>query len=771
MARTFRSVLLVGAFAAASVPAIASAQAVVQSLAPGDADLLATQMRALAVNPRDLNALATAGELSIKLGDLSGAAALFARADRIDPRNGRVKAGMGSILVRSERPGEALRFYQQAEASGWSASRFAADRGLAYDLIGEQRRAQADYRVALATASDDETIRRYALSLGISGKQAEALAQLDPLVRKQDRAAWRARAFVLAMGGDTPGAEKIATTMMPAGVAQGLGLFFQRLPTLPAADRAFAVHFGEIAATPERIADARLTPALAALPPETVTPVQVAAVTPQASDRRSTRRERPGRQPLSATTASATSTAPAVLAANTGSARPGFAAQPRVSVAGPTAPVPSSATVQPAATAMRESDVRVAATTVRPPTSTFTPARPATAQPVVSQPATRTTPVQVAQVAPQSLPQPVQTAAVPPPSTEPVAPVQTAAATQRADSVLARIVASLSIPATELGVTQAIPATTAPVRPMVPASVASAPRSTDGRRVVAEAAAKEARDTAVRRTVAAKLTGDADADDAKPLTPAQKRAAARQAAADKRAEELALAKMTPAQRRAAKRKAAAEAEETEVADVKLTPAQKRAADRQAAADEREAARALAKMTPAQRRAAARKAAADAAAEPVEVADAKLTPTQRRAAARKAAAEADKALTPAEKRAAARKALADKKADAEKKELADKAAADKKASRSNPSRIWVQVAGGANESDLTKAWSGVKAKSPALAARAGYSTPLRATNRVLTGPFKTDSEARAFVNQLSKQGVSAFPFTSDAGQPVTRLGGK
>nr|WP_239474063.1 SPOR domain-containing protein [Sphingomonas sp. BT552] len=178
------------------------------------------------------------------------------------------------------------------------------------------------------------------------------------------------------------------------------------------------------------------------------------------------------------------------------------------------------------------------------------------------------------------------------------------------------------------------------------------------------------------------------------------------------------------------------------------------------------------MTPAQRRAAARKAAADAAAEPVEVADAKLTPAQRRGAARKAAAEeADKPLTPAEKRAAARKALADKKADAEKKELADKAAADKKASRSNPSRIWVQVAGGANESDLTKAWSGVKAKSPALAARAGYSTPLRATNRVLTGPFKTDSEARAFVNQLSKQGVSAFPFTSDAGQPVTRLGGK
>ncbi|KQR87864.1 SPOR domain-containing protein [Sphingomonas sp. Leaf343] len=751
MARTFRPLFLAGALAAASVAAIASGQAVVQSLAPGDADLLATQMRALAANPRDLNALATAGELSIKLGDLSGAAALFARADRIDPRNGRVKAGMGSILVRSERPGEALRFFQQAETSGWTAGRFAADRGLAYDLIGEQRRAQADYRVALATASDDETIRRYALSLGIAGKQTEALAQLDPLVRKQDRAAWRARAFVLAMGGDTAGAEKIATTMMPAGVAQGLGLFFQRLPTLPAADRAFAVHFGEIAATPERIADARLTPALAALPPEQVAsaPVQVAAVTPQVQpDRRSVRRTRPGRQTLS------TTAAPVVLAANTTVARPGFGAQPGI------APATASAT------SMRETDVRVAATPSRPATPAVT-VQPV--QSVVAQPVVRPAPAQVAQVAPQ----PVQTAAAPPPSTEPVAPVQTAAATRRADSVLARIVASLSIPAAELGVVEPIVATTAPPRPVVPVEVASAPRSTDGRRVVAEAAAKEARDTAVRRTVAAKLTGDADADDAKPLTPAQKRAADRQAAADKRAEERALAKMTPAQRRAAARKAATDAATTDdVAEVKLTPAQKRAADRQAVADKRAEERALAKMTPAQRRAAARKAAAESAEEPVEIADAKLTPAQRRAAARKAAAEeAEKPLTPAEKRAAARKVLADKKADAEKKDLADKAAADKKAVRSNPSRIWVQVAGGANQGDLAKAWSGVKAKSPALAARAGYSTPLRATNRVLTGPFKTDAEARAFVNQLAKQGVSAFPFTSDAGQTVTKLGGK
>ena len=101
--------------------------------------------------------------------------------------------------------------------------------------------------------------------------------------------------------------------------------------------------------------------------------------------------------------------------------------------------------------------------------------------------------------------------------------------------------------------------------------------------------------------------------------------------------------------------------------------------------------------------------------------------------------------------------------------------DKKA-RAKPepkeeARIWVQVSGGAFAGDLPKAWATVKAKAPALAKRDGYATPLRATNRVVTGPFKSEAEAQALVNQLSKQGVSAFTFKSSAGQKVTRLPAK
>ncbi|MFS0771860.1 SPOR domain-containing protein [Sphingomonas sp. 1P08PE] len=632
MPHSHRLTSLAIALAATTLSSPLAAQAMVQSLEQTDADLLAAQMRQLATNPRDLTALTTAGDLSLKLGDLSGAAALYARADKIDPRDGRVKAGMASILVRSERPGEALRFFQQAERSGLPAATYAADRGLAYDLIGQQERAQRDYRTALAATRADETVRRYALSLGISGRQAEALDLLDPLIRRQDRAAWRARAFILAMTGDTTGANKIATTMMPPQLAQGLGVFFTRLPGLSAVDRAFAVHFGEIYPTPERLADAKLAPTLPALPGEPRPPVQVAAVTPMPATRdiRSANRRRGSRvaAPVVAAAAPMATTAPVVAAP--------VRTQPTTVAAAPVAtrPLVTSAPVrtEPAIVMAPRQEVVQSVPVTPPPAPAPVRARP---------------PVQVAAVTPR---------AAPPTS---VAPVESNAATRRADAVLARIVASLTIPASELGVADPSAQTDT-----IPAAIANAPVSAAGKRVEAGASIKEARDTAVRRAVAARLTGDAAADDPAP------------AAKGKRGAKVAAAVEEPV----------------------LTPAQKRAADR--------------------------------------------------------------------------KARAEKQAAADKKALADKAAAEKKAARANPSRIWVQVASGANEGDLARAWSGARAKSPAaFAGRSGYTTPLRATNRVLTGPFKTDAEARAFVNKLAKEGVSSYAFTSDAGQPVTRLSTK
>lgn len=97
---------------------------------------------------------------------------------------------------------------------------------------------------------------------------------------------------------------------------------------------------------------------------------------------------------------------------------------------------------------------------------------------------------------------------------------------------------------------------------------------------------------------------------------------------------------------------------------------------------------------------------------------------------------------------------------------------KPAAKPDPERVWVQVAGGANASDLAKAWKAVTGKAPTqFRGKSGWWTPVRASNRLLTGPFKTEAEGQAFVNALSKAGVSGFVFTSEAGQKINKIGEK
>ncbi|MCW3835830.1 tetratricopeptide repeat protein [Sphingomonas canadensis] len=248
-----------------------------------DAERLASEMRIIAANPRDLRALLSAAELSGRVGDTPAALAFYSRAEVLDAQNPRIAAGRAVILIKLQRPGEALQLFKEAEARGLPVREYAADRGLAYDLLGAPQFAQRDYQAALAIRPDDETVRRYALSLGITGRTDEAMAQLDPLLRKSDRAAWRARAFILAMNGDVVGAERIAASMMPGNMGTALSPFFRRLAPMGAADRAFAVHFGELRPSQARLADARFAPELPAYAPPAgpaAAPVQVAAASP-----------------------------------------------------------------------------------------------------------------------------------------------------------------------------------------------------------------------------------------------------------------------------------------------------------------------------------------------------------------------------------------------------------------------------------------------------------------------------------------------------------
>ena len=247
--RGYSRISLVGALCACATgfAAVAAAPAAAQgSYSPYNetaAAALARYVRALADDPKDFNSLIGAGRAALELGDAQAAAGFFARADAVDPRSPLPQAGMGAVQVANGDAKAALPYFTRAQQLGASQATLGCDRGLAYDLLGQQANAQADYRAALSSADADEARRRLALSLAISGDKAGALAALAPLSAKGDATTNRVRAFVLALAGDSNAAMSTINAAMP-GSASGVAPFLQRLPSLPAGAKAAAVNLG-----------------------------------------------------------------------------------------------------------------------------------------------------------------------------------------------------------------------------------------------------------------------------------------------------------------------------------------------------------------------------------------------------------------------------------------------------------------------------------------------------------------------------------------------
>lgn len=341
---------------------------------PGAADLNSNLAR-LSANPRDVAALIGAGEAALALDDPRAAAGFFARADAIASGNGRIKAGLARVNLKLQNPGEALRLFDQAARLGYPDTTILSDRGLARDMTGDQAGAQRDYQAAmLKTPDEPELLRRYAASLGISG-QVEASDQvMEPLFYKSDRAAWRYRAFILAMNNKQAEARKVAEQTMPAQLAAAITPYMQKMPYLTPAQKAAAVHFGQFPQqTGAAIAAVIPTPpaplmgkALAAA--KAAPTVVAAAPTTPPQDRRSRRAaQQRQRQEATKLARADTSAGPAV-------AQPRPQAQPQPS------PAPVTATPTPTPAPPPSQIVQPAPATPTPiPTPTPSPVRQATA--------------------------------------------------------------------------------------------------------------------------------------------------------------------------------------------------------------------------------------------------------------------------------------------------------------------------------------------------------------------------------------------------------
>lgn len=381
---------------AMTAPVIAQTGEVVQATPSAEAvAALNRHLSSLSRSPQNLTALLGAGQAALDLGDVQAANGFFTRANMVDGRSGKAKLGLAIVQIALKQPEDAAANFDAAAALGEPATRNLSDRGLAYDLTGQQAKAQLDYRAALAANPRDETARtRYAVSLGISGQLAEANQQLETALAGGDREAWRMRAFILAMNGRISDARSVTQSTMPKGLADAIDPYLQRLPLLTPTQKAAAAHYGDYPTNVLR---------LAAPEPTREGAVAVAAASQRETGNRRDRRKREEAEREAAERKAAEQAIAQRQAARAANTRRPQATQTAAAVVPPVSPPAAVArTSQPVRETAPAPAREPAQTVVRPsatmPSYTPTWARPTgTAQPTPtptqSSPATPTVPM------------------------------------------------------------------------------------------------------------------------------------------------------------------------------------------------------------------------------------------------------------------------------------------------------------------------------------------------------------------------------------------
>ena len=228
--------------------AIGSPVAAQDDAISSDQRAYAAAMQRLARYPDDADAMRNAALAAVRLGDLQTAGKLASRASG-GPAASWPEAVQASLMAQRAEARGAVQLFLRAEAAGTDLTDFAAERGLAYDLAGDQPSAQYHYARAMRMGYGGEGLgaeatRRYALSLAISGQFAEGERLLAPLIARQDRSAWRVRAFMLAIAGRTQEAVTVIETILPPALAAQISPYMRQMPSLSRGQQAGAALLG-----------------------------------------------------------------------------------------------------------------------------------------------------------------------------------------------------------------------------------------------------------------------------------------------------------------------------------------------------------------------------------------------------------------------------------------------------------------------------------------------------------------------------------------------
>ena len=192
----------------------------------------------------DTQAMREGVEAAMRLGEYEVALGFLNRAEIAMPGDPFVQAARGSVMVQLGQPRLALPMFAQAERLGARAVEFAADRGLAHDLLGDQASAQYYYALANRLAPDAEVTRRHAFSLAVAGQRDAAERMLQPLLQADDPAAWRIRAFMLAVSARGAEAVTLLYAVLPRQLADNLAPYMRSVSRLAPGQQVAAAHLG-----------------------------------------------------------------------------------------------------------------------------------------------------------------------------------------------------------------------------------------------------------------------------------------------------------------------------------------------------------------------------------------------------------------------------------------------------------------------------------------------------------------------------------------------
>ncbi len=236
--------VMFAALLAITLPPGANAQPVVQPLPSAEVQRLNRALVDLAKRPREIPALLEAGNAAVEVNDLEAAGGFFERARELDDDNPQAELGLARVALRVGQPVEALVLIERARLNGASMRDVLMERGLAFDMVGDQQRAQADYRAILERDEDPLITRRLAISYAIEGRLADFERALRPQVERRDPAAFRTRTFGLAIMGEETRAAAIVEAVMPARLANELTPYLDFMARLTPAQQAAAANLG-----------------------------------------------------------------------------------------------------------------------------------------------------------------------------------------------------------------------------------------------------------------------------------------------------------------------------------------------------------------------------------------------------------------------------------------------------------------------------------------------------------------------------------------------